>query len=246
MQALQKQLDDQVAANRENEARATQSVDVATANVTSLAESSRQKSAQLKRSEDRLASIAGQLKDVRVTNRAVQEEEQALKNVEGRLEAKKAELAASAVPAQVTTSTQALESIKAELASLRRDRDELSTAAGEAAKVALYRTGAKDMEDSAQKVYDEHLSSLEMLFGSAAQARVGAAMCVFFPCSDMCVCVCMCDRSPGPRRWRQHWPPCWLTCAAPAAPWMRTSADSVTPVPAWTAACRTPRRRCSA
>ena len=179
MQALQKQLDDQVAANRENEARATQRVDVATANVTSLAESGRQKSAQLKRSEDRLASIAGQLKDVRVTSRAVQEEEQALKNVEGRLEAKKAELAASAVPAQVTASTQALESIKAELASLRRDRDELSTAAGEAAKVALYRTGAKEMEDSAQKVYDEHLSSLEMLFGSAAQVR-GTTLCVCF------------------------------------------------------------------
>lgn len=194
MQALQKQLDDQLAANAESETRATQRVDVATANVTSLAESGRQKSAQLKRSEERLASIAGQLKDVRVTSRAVQEEEQALKSVEGRLEAKKAELAASTVQAQVTQSAQALEGIKAELVTLRRDRDELSTAAGEAAKVTLYRTGAKDMEDSAQKAYDEHLSSLEMLFGSPAQARAHAVhVCCFR--SDARAC----HQVPGPK-----------------------------------------------
>jgi seryl-tRNA synthetase len=165
MQALQKEFDDQLATNTGSETRATQRVDVATASVASLRESSRQKNAQLRRNEERLTGISSQLKEVRVSERAVQEAQQLMDSTEAQLQKKRADVNASPLSAEVAQLAQSIDRMKAEVAALRRDRDELSSAAGEAAKITVLRNDAKDKDDAAQKLYEERKSSLDVLFG---------------------------------------------------------------------------------
>ena len=63
-----------------------------------------------------------------------------------------------------------VESLKRELAALRRERDELSTVAGVAGQMALLRRDADDKDDGAQKVYTACKSRLDELFGAEVRS----------------------------------------------------------------------------
>lgn len=90
--------------------------------------------------------------------------------MEALLEKKRAEAVASPVVDELAENGKSLESVKRELAALRRQRDELSTVAGVSGQVTLLRRDAADKEDAAAKAFATITPLLADLFGAEARA----------------------------------------------------------------------------
>ena len=89
-----------------------------------------------------------------------------LKNLEAQLEKKKAEVAAATAGDEQGEIVPAVESAKQELASLRRERDELSNVAGVAGQLSMLRRDADDKQEAASKSFEACGPRIAALFGA--------------------------------------------------------------------------------
>ena len=165
LRALQKELDDLVRANLECVTTATKSVDQATETVAGLAENQRIKISLQRRNEQQLGDTVRALTDMPSSDRQLTEETARLKEVESQLEKKKAETAAASAGDELGDLVRAMDQVKHELATLRRERDELSTMAGVAGQLSLTRRDADEKEENAGKTFEACKPRLAALFG---------------------------------------------------------------------------------